>query len=76
VGVGLGLLYCLRNISGNVMFFRFAMLGIFLGGIGRLLSTLQVGEVPAFYGPMAIELILVPLLVLAHARLASAPRVQ
>ena len=66
---GLALLFFLRNIELNATVFRFVVLALFIGGLGRLSNIMEFGLVdPQVVGPTVIELIIVPLLVLWHKR--------
>lgn len=66
---GLALLFFLRNIELNATVFRFVVLALFIGGLGRLSNIMEYGLVdPQVVGPTVIELIIVPLLALWHKR--------
>lgn len=66
---GLALLFFLRNIELNATVFRFVVLALFIGGLGRLSNIMEFGLVdPQVVGPTVIELIIVPLLALWHKR--------
>lgn len=70
--VGLGLFYTLGNLAQRTQLFRLSMLAIFVGGLGRILSVVQVGVAQEMLPPILIELILPPLLVFFQARLSRA----
>jgi len=66
---GLALLFFLRNIELNATVFRFVVLALFIGGLGRLSNIMEFGLVdPQVVGPTVIELIIVPILALWHKR--------
>lgn len=68
---GIALLFFLRNIEVNATVFRFVVLALFIGGLGRLSNIIEFGLVdPQVVAPTAIELIIVPLLVLWHSRVS------
>jgi len=74
-GLGLGLLWLVPRIESESVLFRVVWAGIFLGGIGRLLSTIMVGLPPLpFVGFTALELIGAPLFVYWQHRVAVAAR--
>ncbi|TDF42244.1 DUF4345 domain-containing protein [Alteromonadaceae bacterium M269] len=67
---GLILLFFLRNIEEHATLFRFVMLALFIGGLGRLSNIMAFGVVDSqVMGPMIIELVIVPLLALWHYRI-------
>ncbi|MEL7546120.1 MAG: DUF4345 family protein [Pseudomonadota bacterium] len=70
IATGIGLFICLRNITENATLFSVIMGGLFLGGLGRLLSFYQLGIVDAFVIPTAIELILPPIAIALQSALA------
>ena len=66
---GLALLFFLRDIAKHVNIFRFVALGLFVGGLARLSNVLEFGLVDSqVVGPIVIEVVIVPLLVLWHSR--------
>ncbi len=74
-GLGLGLLWLVPRIESESVLFRVVWAGIFLGGIGRLLSMIMVGLPPLpFVGFTALELIGAPLFVYWQHRVAVAAR--
>jgi hypothetical protein len=69
---GIALLFFLRNIELHSTIFRFVVLALFIGGLGRLSNIMEFGLVDTqILGPTVIELILVPLLALWHSRVAK-----
>ena len=55
--MGLMLVYALQNLKEHVAVFRFAVLAIFIGGIGRALNIIEFGVVDdQVVGPTVIEL--------------------
>jgi len=69
---GIALLFFLRNIELNSTVFRFVVLALFIGGLGRLSNIMEFGLVdPQVIGPTVIELIIVPLLALWHSRVIN-----
>ncbi|AUC98102.1 MULTISPECIES: DUF4345 domain-containing protein [Bradyrhizobium] len=74
-GLGLGLLWLVPRIESEGVLYRVVWAGIFLGGIGRLLSMIMVGLPPLpFVGFTALELIGAPLFVYWQHRVAVAGR--
>jgi len=66
---GLALLFFLRNIERHIVIFRFVVLALFIGGLGRLSNIIDFGLVDSqVVGPTIIELIIVPLLAVWHSR--------
>ncbi|MHC2333569.1 DUF4345 domain-containing protein [Bradyrhizobium sp. USDA 4454] len=75
LGLGLALLWLVPRIESESVLFRVVWSGIFLGGIGRLLSMVMVGLPPlAFVGFTALEVIGAPLFVYWQHRVATAGR--
>ena len=73
LGLGLALLWLVPRIENQTVLFRAVWGGIFLGGIGRLLSILLVGAPPIpFIGFTALELIGAPLFIWWQHRVAMA----
>jgi len=69
---GLALLFFLRNIEKHANVFRFVVLALFIGGLGRLSNIVEFGLVDSqVVGPTVIELVIVPLLLLWHNRVAT-----
>lgn len=69
--VGIILYWLIPNIEKHTVLFRLLLGGIFLGGIGRLLSAATVGiPPPLFIGLIALELVWMPLLFLWQSRIA------
>ncbi|MCC8961039.1 DUF4345 domain-containing protein [Bradyrhizobium sp. Pear76] len=74
-GLGLALLWLVPRIESESVLFRVVWGGIFLGGIGRLLSMAMVGTPPLpFVGFTALEVIGAPLFVYWQHRVAMAGR--
>jgi uncharacterized protein YjeT (DUF2065 family) len=75
LGLGLALLWLVPRIESESVLFRVIWGGIFLGGIGRLLSMAMVGLPPLpFVGFTALEVIGAPLFVYWQHRVATACR--
>lgn len=75
LGLGLALLWLVPRIESEGVLFRMVWGGIFLGGIGRLLSMLMVGLPPLpFVGFTALEVIGAPLFVYWQHLVAKAGR--
>jgi len=69
---GLALLFFLRNIERYISVFRFVVLALFFGGLGRLSNIMEFGLVDTqVLAPTVIELIFVPLLALWHDSLTK-----
>ncbi|WP_050423594.1 DUF4345 domain-containing protein [Bradyrhizobium tropiciagri] len=75
LGLGLALLWLVPRIESESVLFRMVWGGIFLGGIGRLLSIVMVGAPPLpFVGFTLLEVIGAPLFVYWQHRVATADR--
>ncbi|GEC55813.1 uncharacterized protein YjeT (DUF2065 family) [Bradyrhizobium japonicum] len=75
LGLGLALVWLVPRIESEGVLFRVVWGGIFLGGIGRLLSMLMVGLPPLpFVGFTALEVIGAPLFVYWQHLVAKAGR--
>jgi uncharacterized protein YjeT (DUF2065 family) len=75
LGLGLALVWLVQRIESEGVLFRVVWGGIFLGGIGRLLSMLMVGLPPLpFVGFTALEVIGAPLFVYWQHLVAKAGR--
>ncbi|MCC8936337.1 DUF4345 domain-containing protein [Bradyrhizobium ivorense] len=75
LGLGLALLWLVPRIESQSVLFRAVWGGIFLGGVGRLLSILLIGAPPIpFIGFTALELIGAPLFIWWQHRVATAAR--
>ncbi|TWB91175.1 uncharacterized protein DUF4345 [Bradyrhizobium macuxiense] len=75
LGLGLALLWLVPRIESESVLFRVAWGGIFLGGVGRLLSIMMVGAPPLpFVGFTLLEVIGAPLFVYWQHRVATARR--
>ncbi|WP_244486214.1 DUF4345 domain-containing protein [Bradyrhizobium viridifuturi] len=75
LGLGLALLWLVPRIESESVLFRVVWGGIFLGGIGRLLSIVMVGAPPLpFVGFTLLEAIGAPLFVYWQHRVATARR--
>jgi Domain of unknown function (DUF4345) len=72
LALGLILLYTVRSIEDNGLLFRLVWGAIFVGGIGRVLSMMQVGMPPApFIGFTALELLGAPLFIYWQSSIAK-----
>ncbi|WP_338690678.1 DUF4345 domain-containing protein [Bradyrhizobium sp. 26S5] len=75
LGLGLALIWLVPRIESESVLYRVVWGGIFLGGVGRLLSIVMVGAPPIpFIGFTALELIGAPLFVYWQHRVATATR--
>ena len=74
LALGLMLAYLVPSIERQTVWFRFVCAGIFLMGLGRLLSVLSLGANSKPLVAMALELILPPLLVLWQGKLRVYPK--
>ncbi|WP_166215790.1 DUF4345 family protein [Bradyrhizobium septentrionale] len=75
LGLGLALIWLVPRIESESVLFRVVWGGIFLGGVGRLLSIVMVGAPPIpFIGFTALELIGAPLFVYWQHLIATAAR--
>ncbi|WP_338827887.1 DUF4345 domain-containing protein [Bradyrhizobium sp. 27S5] len=73
LGLGLALIWLVPRIESESVLFRVVWGGIFLGGVGRLLSIVMVGAPPIpFIGFTALELIGAPLFVYWQHLVATA----
>ena len=71
-GFGLILYSIIPKIETETMVFRLLIASIFAGGIGRLISIANLGfPHPFFLGPLFIELILAPTLIVWQKSIAS-----
>ena len=72
LGLGLALLWILPTIESQAALFRLIWLCAFLGGLGRLISTLAIGAPQAAMLVFAvIEVIAAPLLIYWQMRVAN-----
>ena len=73
LGLGLALLWLVPRIDTQTVLFRAIWGAIFVGGIGRLLSTVFVATPPPpFIGFTALEILGAPIFVYWQARVAGA----
>lgn len=72
IAVGLMILWSAGDIRGRANFLRFAMLAWFIGGLGRAVSWMTVGE-PASWqvSGMVVELVVPVLLLLWQRRVLN-----
>jgi hypothetical protein len=66
--LGLTLVYLVPSIENKTVWFRFACLGVFFMGLGRLLSVLSLGPGSNSLIAMVLELVLPPALMIWQAR--------
>ncbi len=67
LGLGLTVLFTVRNIEQHFPLYRVLWLMIFLGGIGRLLSIIFIGLPPIpFIGFTALEVLGAPIFIYWH----------
>ncbi|WP_162558911.1 DUF4345 domain-containing protein [Sphingorhabdus sp. EL138] len=58
IGIALMLFYSAGDVVGRALVFRMAILAVFIGGLGRVVSYLMVGEPPVqMVAGMVLELI-------------------
>jgi Domain of unknown function (DUF4345) len=68
IGIAAMLFYSAGDVVGRALVFRMAVLAVFIGGLGRVVSFLSMGEPPIWQlGGMALELI-APVFILWQAR--------
>jgi hypothetical protein len=73
LGVGLSMLWLVPSIERQGVLFRALWVAVFLGGVGRLLSSLLVGPPPKpFIGFTLLELLGAPLFIYGQYRVAQA----
>ena len=73
LGLGLTMLWLVPTIELQGVLFRVLWGAIFLGGVGRLLSWLQIGAPPKpFIGVTLLELLGAPLFIYWQSRVAEA----
>jgi len=68
IATGVGLIYCLRDFTNRTLLLRIIMGGLFLGGVGRVLSMVQFGMIDAMVPPTVLELLLPPIIIWAQSR--------
>ncbi|MDQ3140216.1 MAG: DUF4345 domain-containing protein [Pseudomonadota bacterium] len=71
LGIGIGFALCIRDIEVRAPLYRFLGMIVVVGGLGRLLSFVEMGP-PGFghrFG-LTMELVVVPLLMVWQARVA------
>ncbi len=69
--LGLGFSYSLFDVQNKTVFFRFLLLAIFIGGLGRLFAWSQLGVVLATIPSAAIELSFPPLMYYFQSKLTA-----
>jgi len=70
LALGLMLMWASSDLDQNASLFRFAWFGIFLGGIGRMISIVSVGLPPLpFVFFTILEIVGAPLFLMWHAKL-------
>ncbi len=68
IGIAAMLFYSAGDVIGRALVFRMAVLAVFIGGLGRVVSYLSVGEPPAqLFAGMVLELI-APVFILWQAK--------
>jgi hypothetical protein len=72
LATGVGLLACLRDLTGQTVLFRTIMGALILSGVGRVLSAAQYGIVDTFVVPTLIELTIPTIALYLHAKLPKA----
>lgn len=73
LGLGLAMLWLVPTIEHQGILFRVLWGAIFLGGVGQVLSWLQVGAPPKpFIGVTLLELLGAPLFIYWQSRVAQA----
>lgn len=78
LAVTLAIWWTLGNIEERLAAIRIVCAGIFIGGLGRILSMATVGmpDSPEFVAGVIIEVVLVPLLLLWQVRLRRKARLS
>jgi hypothetical protein len=72
LALGLCLLYTVRSIEYHGLIFRLVWGAIFIGGMGRVISMIQLGmPPPPFIGFTALELIGAPIFIAWQASIAK-----
>ncbi len=66
--IGAGLVYCLMDFNARGTVLTILLAGFFLGGIGRLLSAVQLGMPEPMVVPTIVELVFPPVILLLGAR--------
>ena len=67
---GLILLFFLINIEKYALLLRFAVLSLFIGGLGRLSNIVEYGVIDSqVVAPTVLELVVIPLLIIWHMRI-------
>ncbi len=71
IGIAAMLFYSAGDVAGRALVFRMAVLAVFIGGLGRVVSYISVGEPPIWQlGGMALELI-APVFILWQAKVVG-----
>lgn len=74
IGIAAMLFYSAGDIVGRALVFRMAILAVFIGGLGRLVSYLSLGGAESWQlGGMALELI-APVFILWQAKVIQGAR--
>lgn len=67
VATGVGFAYCITDLQNKLLLFRFLLLGIFIGGIARVIGWAELGVIDATIPATIIELVFPPvMLALQH----------
>ena len=71
LGVGIGFVYCLKDLDDKLVLFRFLLLAIFIGGIARVIGWVEMGSITeGTIAPTVIELVF-PAVMLALQHMLS-----
>lgn len=74
IGIAVMLFYSAGDIVGRALVFRMAIIAVFIGGLGRLVSYLSLGAAESWQmGGMALELI-APVFILWQAKVIKDAR--
>ncbi len=71
VATGIGFAYCITDLQNKLLLFRFLLLGIFIGGIARVISWVELGVIDATILPTIIELVFPPVMLFLQQRIRS-----
>ena len=69
--MGIGFAYCITDLQNKLLLFRFLLLGIFIGGIARVISWVELGVIDATILPTIIELVFPPVMLFLQQRIRS-----
>ena len=70
--MGLGFAYCLINLPNKLLLFRFLLLSLFIGGIGRITGWVALGVTETTIGAVVIELVFPPIMLILQRNTSRA----